>query len=362
MNKNINKLCTESINLFNYINKHKCDLSLKNSFFLQNIFNIIKDTHKKQQLKIKDVIILKTHEDKKELLNLIEQNIFIGDSVTKVIENNKMVYLKILYKNTKIHLFSPIKKNDTQFPNFTRLFHIIDIMRIISKKTDYLTLFLIYTSLEKHLAIDGVLNSEHINSGSCYKSEETNFIVIWRKEEFEKVLIHELIHFFNIDFIKLIGNDYFKNNFGINNINVNEAYTDSLAVIIHTLFVSYHLNINYLYLLNLEINFVMNQAGKILNYYNANSLYDSKDKIKQKSVFPYFIVKSALLFSLTYFIDFVKHNIYFNDRYTEFMTLIDKSFNEIIFQKTLIYYINLNKKYIHSFINNTTRMTFLQLL
>ena len=57
------------------------------------------------------------------MLNLIEQNIFIGDSVTKVIENNKMVYLKILYKNTKFIYFLPIKKNDTQFPNFTRLFH-----------------------------------------------------------------------------------------------------------------------------------------------------------------------------------------------------------------------------------------------
>lgn len=43
------------------------------------------------------------------------------------------------------------------------------------------------------------LSTLHVNSGVTFTGQGTNYITIWRVEEFEKVLIHELIHFFELE-------------------------------------------------------------------------------------------------------------------------------------------------------------------
>ena len=65
--------------------------------------------------------------------------------------------------------------------------------------------------------------------------------MIWRKEEFYKVLIHELTHYFGVDFY-ITDNIYKKleKHFGelINILGVdriNESYTETIALTIHSI-------------------------------------------------------------------------------------------------------------------------------
>ena len=75
------------------------------------------------------------------------------------------------------------------------------------------------------------LSSININSGLSYE----NNIIIYRKEELLKVLIHEMIHILDID-IKYENNNNKKkilNKLCINNLLINESYVESWANIIN---------------------------------------------------------------------------------------------------------------------------------
>jgi hypothetical protein len=72
-------------------------------------------------------------------------------------------------------------------------------------------------------------------------------MMIWRKEEFFKVLIHELIHYYDIDlkYHKL----EFENKFKLGNNNydiiINEGIVETYTCILNTLFNIYYNNKTY---------------------------------------------------------------------------------------------------------------------
>lgn len=51
--------------------------------------------------------------------------------------------------------------------------------------------------------IHSVISVDHVNSGFCNLQHNNNFISIWRQEEYPKVLLHELIHLFRLEKIKV---------------------------------------------------------------------------------------------------------------------------------------------------------------
>jgi hypothetical protein len=87
------------------------------------------------------------------------------------------------------------------------------------------TIYLILTRLTKYFPTDTKIDVKHANSG--YTDFNENIIFIWRYEEFEKVLFHEIIHFCKLD----------KSNHNVSNIintdnhshNYFEAITDLYA-------------------------------------------------------------------------------------------------------------------------------------
>ena len=78
------------------------------------------------------------------------------------------------------------------------------------------------------------LNGDNINSGSTLPG---SFITLWRREELHKVLIHELIHYLNIDMYNyqykfyILYKDIKLDN---HKCNPNEAYTEFIAILIFT--------------------------------------------------------------------------------------------------------------------------------
>jgi hypothetical protein len=155
-----------------------------------------------------------------------------------------------------------------------------------------------------------ILGPTHVNSGSTLISNFLNgTIYIWRTEELEKVLIHELIHSLNIELDKdnqTNANIIIKKYFNLKTeCNTNEAYTEFLATILNGLIYAYDNNLSedkFNSIIELELNFSRYQVAKILKYQGYNNfeeLYkihnNSKVFKENTNVFAYYIIKTLFL-------------------------------------------------------------------
>jgi hypothetical protein len=108
-----------------------------------------------------------------------------------------------------------------------------------------LVVYFYFTSLEKHLPNSNiqVLNENNVNTAfttTCPKDAE---IVVYRKEEWFKVFIHESFHNFALDFSDMNNTEctnYILNIFPVQSeVNLYESYTEFWAEMINALFCSF---------------------------------------------------------------------------------------------------------------------------
>ena len=172
----------------------------------------------------------------------------------------------------------------------------------------------------------------NINSGMSDTCSYNSEIIIFRKEEWFKVLIHEIFHNYGLDFsimnLELVKSS-FKKEFNINSeFAIYETYTEFWARIINVLYCAKLINqpsnnnlskvkkFNnfYLYfqiLLSYERIFTIFQCVKILNFMNLdyNDIIDSSQRQKSlllykenTNVFPYYIGVALLFINPIHFI------------------------------------------------------------
>jgi len=206
-----------------------------------------------------------------------------------------------------------------------------------SNKTKQITLYLILTDLKKNLDKDEIIGPKNINSG--YTNIETNEILIWREEEFEKVIFHELIHFMELDTREIRFNDE-KSKINISqDKSYFEAFTDFWGILYHTIYLSVILKKSPNSLLQIEYEFIKNQANLMNKFFNLGDWTINK-KVNQKSpAFSYFILKYLIF----------KKVIYSND-----IRLLNKP-NELLTEILSEHFKE------ESFINLPPRMSLLQL-
>ena len=198
-----------------------------------------------------------------------------------------------------------------------------------TKMVKTLDIYLYLTNHKKTMpnnSID-VLSSNNCNSAVTFACSENGKLLIYRKEEWKKVLIHELFHSLCLDF-SAINYDNLRNQVKLlfkveSDYELSESYSEFWATIINSCFISYELlddKNNYseflLYVkfcLNLELTFSLFQMIKVLNHMNMtyDMLYKN-DKVSKYSklfykentnVFCYYIIKTILL---VYYDDFLK--------------------------------------------------------
>ena len=179
-----------------------------------------------------------------------------------------------------------------------------------------------FTSLEKKIPntnID-IFDRIHINTAFTTTCPRDSEIVIFRKEEWFKVFIHETFHNFALDFSDMNLNECnikILSMFDVkSDVNLFESYTEFWAEIMNALFCSYYAlkNKNNIerfiaysnYFINLERNYSFFQLVKTLNFMNLNykNLY-SKTKqddmlrstlYKEKTnVLAYYVIKTILI-------------------------------------------------------------------
>ena len=186
---------------------------------------------------------------------------------------------------------------------------------------------LIYLSPAKKLvpeeAMD-IISEAHVNSGFTTACRHANEIVIYRKEEWFKVLMHETLHHWGFDFSDGVSlhscHQSILKLFPVNsNVTLFEAYTECWAEIFHTVFYVFfkgnvHSKAQFIQgfqsALHIEIEFSGLQMVKLLNHMGIrySDFWENPDLCRKRyrektHVLAYFVLKNVCLFHISEFVD-----------------------------------------------------------
>ena len=270
---------------------------------------------------------------KKEVYNVSNNNIKINDFMSSdIIEKTKNLSYKYTFtfqKNIIYFITNKILPLSIYIHNKTTnkikdLLCLIETLKIIFQRQNFtqeITLFDL--NIKKNLPIvkkfnkknntNMILGPNNCNSGLTELNNNYNGkIILYRNEELIKVCIHELMHSNLIDTELIFSpiSKKFTEQFCFHyDVLMNEAYTECISVIIHSIYIGIKLNKKQEYinkLFNNEIKYSIYNASKILHYYKINSIYTIKknngicnDYFNQTTnVFSYYFLKLILFIKL----------------------------------------------------------------
>jgi len=193
------------------------------------------------------------------------------------------------------------------------------------KCNDKLQIIIYLTELEKRLPKKKgeILGPENVNSGYSYVCIRSGLIVVFRREEWFKVFIHECMHSFGMEFstmnLKEINRELgeiFKIKV---EINLFEAYTEFWAELLNIGVISYVNNVRnkdkYLKdvekFLDKERFFSVIQAKKVLEYNRVeykNILEKETKYHENSSIFSYYVIKAIMMINIDRIVAWCKNN------------------------------------------------------
>ena len=326
------------------------------------------------------------------------------------------------YKSNKIQLYIVSREEDELNKDIiqriiSKLFVLIDLFKNASNTTYNLYIWLSDLKKQKpdenqdthshthqkHHISKKTFRSQHINSGATVHNllEETVELFIWRKEEIEKVLLHEMIHTLKLDFMgypdKLKHDIIEKFNIPSSmELRLGEAYVETWAVLLNTIYVSFTKNHTqniqdqckiksneFFKLFSMEIFFTLYQSSKILRHFGYECVTGCKvpfrksNKIEEltrelfeqeTSVFSYYLIKAGILMNLGGFLNycckrnkqllqFIESPVNFEELHKVFIESAEK--NKLLNDMTKLN-LDYNSKE-NDLLNNTMRMTLYEL-
>jgi len=269
---------------------------------------------------------------RERLHKVLYQNNFVGLDITQYVEMTELSEIRIESDRYDLCLYLEKDYQSVHEGYTIRVIRIIELMfkindQIIKQTPSKLKINVVFTKQPKRIPLNNfeLLGPININSGSSIPTVNVN---VWRTEEFEKVLIHELQHFLGCDFNRL-NRGYSEITKTISNIfniigedRVNEAYNETMAHIISMCYNHKVLHIDLVEIYHYEMFFSLFQTAKILNHFGANSISQimkntNTDNIyirQTTSVISYYIIKSYMLFNINQTLDLItKFNFQCND-------------------------------------------------
>ena len=187
---------------------------------------------------------------------------------------------------------------------------------------DSLVIYFYFTSLEKKLPSSNIfiLDENNVNTAFTTTCPRDSEIVVFRKEEWFKVFIHETFHNFGLDFSDMNNSDAHRCILDIfkvdSDVNLYESYTEFWAEIMNALFCSFlslkdktnlsEFLTNSEFFINFERTYSFFQLVKTLNFMGLtyNDLYSnsSHSKILRENMYKerthvlsYYIIKTILI-------------------------------------------------------------------
>jgi len=176
------------------------------------------------------------------------------------------------------------------------------------------------TDCKKQINNNEFLGVREVNSGYSFALIGESFV--FRKEELEKVFVHELIHNLHFDFRvypKELKDEFYEI-FSIpkdNKLLIGEAYVETWTCVINCILVSYLTDKDCNDLFQKELRFSIFQFSKVLNFFKFSCLDNCEQsfvnqkntKFRQKSsIFSYYLVKCMLLFNFENFLELCLEN------------------------------------------------------
>ena len=220
--------------------------------------------------------LLKT--EKANIKKFIKENINLNINIKKIdeYENNNefLTYSKNMFVDYKNVINENINLNNNYIIEWnnnkmfirsyscktilSRIKILILFIEYIKQKTNNkndICIYLMLTKLKKNIPFSSnvLIDVEHVNSG--YTDPLNNIIFIWRLEEFEKVLFHEIIHLFEFDCRNYNTNIIFNIN---GPHNYYEAITDFWGILYYLIYLSLLTNISIKTLFEIEFTFIKN--------------------------------------------------------------------------------------------------------
>ena len=328
-NKILNELYNQILNAYHYL------LHIKNQkvsqFYNINIKKILNSSQISKSKKFGFNLF------PKEVRNHIEQMSMTEISYTFSLFNREIKLIFIIEKQKNENENENLKEFDKYVDSIIMWLYILNdySSNMCSQK---ITIFFYFTTLEKELPETNIsiLNENNVNTAfttSCPKDSE---IIIFRKEEWFKVLIHESIHNFGLDFSDMditTSTKIILNLFPVNSeVTLFESYTELWAEIMNALFCSFfHLKDknnknnkeeffkNAEFFLNFERCYSFFQLVKTLDFmglsytdlfsntFESKKLRDTLYK-EDSNVLSYYIIKTILINNYPSFLNWCEMN------------------------------------------------------
>ena len=300
----------------------------------------------------------KTKKDRRMIYRFLRENHYLNHDIRTFINNEKFYIIEYHYKNyhftfidynkdlSNLHhsdnnINTLIENMDIYAERFKQLLTItifLEKYKRESCRVKQLSTYIFLTPFNKLLPPNdqSIISGENINSGYTVPCSTETEIFIWRREEYFKVYIHELMHAMGIDFATMNSNrlkHYMSSLFPTINgeFNMFESYADIWALILNNMFfVITNLESNveskrmelFMNLYEIDKLWTIFQSTKVLKNYKINSYSElfgqnySNDhshniRVREKTnAFAYFIGKTILMISLEDFLEFCdKKNI-----------------------------------------------------
>lgn len=241
---------------------------------------------------------------------------------------------KVIFIVEEYNVHTDLKKFNTYVELIIMWLYILD--QYASKQcSNRVTIYLYFTSLTKELPSSNihVLDETNVNTAFTTTCPKDSEIVVFRKEEWFKVFLHETFHNFGLDFSKMYNFNTTKcilNIFQVtSDVNLYEAYCEFWAEIMNALFCSFfslkdktnmqEFLSNAETIINFEIMYSLFQLVKTLGFMGLTykDLYSTtmQSKVlretmyKEKSnVLAYYVIKSILMNNYQYFLYWCKTN------------------------------------------------------
>lgn len=145
-----------------------------------------------------------------------------------------------------------------------------------------------------------ILTCNEVNSGLCYmhSSEDETNIIIHRKEEFFKVLIHEMLHLYDLIPHDLELDRQIENMYQMK-VNTNEACVELNALILNNIIIFRMYDIPLKELMKRELVWSLKKVKQLLDHFDIITLHEVGKKWKESTnAFAYYVLKTFLLISV----------------------------------------------------------------
>jgi hypothetical protein len=226
-------------------------------------------------------------------------------------------FYHIQYESLEMFIISKSRlSNHEKLKLHNTLLRIRAVITLYKMYNKHFRFFIVLNPLKRYIS-RGIITTKNINGGFTYTNDRDIFII--RKEDYQKVILHELLHhniYIHNENWKTENINKLKEHFKIHPSCIlipNEAVVETIACILHVCFTSLEKNKKYGHVFRIEKQHSMKTVKKILNLQNKN-LWNEKT-----NAYAYTVLRNILFCNLNKFLKYFSFRHYDDSKITEFL-------------------------------------------